>query len=139
MPFFSVFNWLYTWLLVLVYTFQLKLCAPPGSRIAIEMQLHTGIGSQGCLIFCRMCRCYWASVRQDQAVAGLGPRRLSRAADVGGTAATDAHCSGGGAEPPPQQTPTWAAVVGSRNLRRRPLPRLRGRTAVDDDDEAKVL
>ncbi len=37
--------------------------------------------------------------------------------------------------------PTWAAVVGSRGLRRRPLPRRRGRTAADDDedDEVKVL
>ena len=59
-------------------------------------------------------RCHWASVSQPEgrAVARLGPRRQSRAADVGGTAATDAHCSGGGAEPPPPQTPTWAAVVG---------------------------
>jgi hypothetical protein len=37
--------------------------------------------------------------------------------------------------------PTWAAVVGSRSLCRRPLPLQRGRTAADDDedDEAKVL
>jgi hypothetical protein len=128
----------------LVYTFQMKFCAPPGCRIAIEMQQHTGIGLQGCLMFCRMWRrCHWASVSQPEgrAVARLGPRRQSRAAYVGGTAATDAHCSGGGAEPPPPQTPTWAAVVGSRSLRRRPLPRRRGRTAADDDedDEAKVL
>jgi hypothetical protein len=127
----------------LVYTFQMKLCAPPGCRIAIEMQQHTGIGLQGCLRFCRMWRCHWASVSQPEgrAVARLGPRRQSRAAYVGGTAATDAHCSGGGAEPPPPQTPTWAAVVGSRSLRRRPLPRRGGRTAADDDedDEAKVL
>ena len=134
----------------LVYTFQMKFCAPPGPgpgrpgcRIAIEMQQHTGIGLQGCLMFCRMWRrCHWASVSQPEgrAVARLGPRRQSRAAYVGGTA-TDAHCSGGGAEPPPPQTPTWAEVVGSRGLRRRPLPRRRGRTAADDDedDEAKVL
>jgi hypothetical protein len=25
----------------LVYTFKMKLCAPPGSRIAIELQQHT--------------------------------------------------------------------------------------------------
>ncbi len=83
----------------LVYAFQTKLCAPPGSRIAIEMQQHTGIGLQECLMFCRMwqCHCQWAFVSQGQAVARLGPRRQSRAADVGGTAATDAHCSGGGA------------------------------------------
>jgi hypothetical protein len=37
----------------LVYTFPMKLCAPPGCRIAIEMQQHTGIGLQGCLMFCR--------------------------------------------------------------------------------------
>jgi hypothetical protein len=72
-------------------------------------------------------------------VAILGPRRQSRAADVGGTAATDAHCSGGGAELPPPQTPTWAVVVGSHSLRRRPLPLRRGRTADDNDDEAKIL
>ena len=113
-------------------------------RIRIAMQQHTGIGLQGCLMFCRMWRrCHWASVSQPEgrAVARLGPRRQSRAADVGGTTATDAHCSGGGAEPPPPQTPTCAAVVGSRSLRRRPLPRRRGRTAADDDedDEAKVL
>ncbi len=125
----------------LVYTFQMKLCAPPGSTIAIEMQQHTGIGLQGCLMFCRMWQCHWASVSQGQAVARLWPRRQRSVADVGGTAATAAHCSGGGAEPPPPQTPTWAAVVGSRSLRRRPLPRRRGRTAAadDDDDEAKVL
>ena len=128
----------------LVYTFEMKLCAPAGCRIAIEMQQYTGIGLQGCLMFCRMWRrCHWASVSQPEgrAVARLGPRRQSRAAYVGGTAATDAHCSGGGAEPPPPQTPTWAAVVGSRSLCRRPLPLQRGRTAADDDedDEAKVL
>ena len=130
----------------LVYTFPMKLCAPPGCRIAIEMHQHTCIGLQGCLMFCRMWRrCLWASVSQPEGrtVARLGPRRQSRAAYVGGTAATDAHCSlsGGGAEPPPPQTPTWAAMVGSRSLRRRPLPRRRGRTAADDDDddEAKVL
>ncbi len=121
--------------------FQMKFCTPPGCRIAIEMQQHIGIGLQGCLMFCRMW--YWASVSQPEgrAMARLEPRRQSRAADVGGTAATDAHCSGGGAEPPPPQTPTWAAVVGSRSLRRCPLPRWRGRTAADDDDddEAKVL
>ena len=120
----------------LVYTFPMKLW--------IAMQQHTGIGLQGCLMFCRMWRrCHWASVSQPEgrAVARLGPRRQSRAAYVGGTAATDAHCSGGGAEPPPPQTPTWAAMVGSRSLRRRPLPRRRGRTAADDDDDdkAKVL
>ncbi len=48
----------------LVYTFQMKLCAPPGCRIAIEMQQHTGIGWQGCLMFCRMWRRHWASVSQ---------------------------------------------------------------------------
>ncbi len=114
------------------------MCAPPGCRIAIEMQQHTGIGLQGFLMFCRMWRCHWASVSQGQAVARLGPLWQSRAADVGGTATTDAHCS---AEPPPPQTPTWAVVVGSRSLRRRPLPRRRGRTAAadDDDDEAKVV
>ncbi len=120
----------------------MKLCAPPSCRIAIEMQQHTGIGLQGCSMFCRMWRCHWASVSQGQAVARFGPRRQSRAADVGGTAATNAHCSGGGAEPLPPQTPTLAAVVGSRSrLRRRPLPRRRGCTAADDDDdnEAKVL
>jgi hypothetical protein len=91
-------------------------------------------------MFCRMWRYHWASVSQGQAVARLGPRRQSRAADVGETATTDTHCSGGGAEPPPPQTPTWAAVAGSHSLRRRPLPRRRGRTAAaDDDDEAKVL
>ena len=113
-------------------------------EFSIAMQQHTGIGLQGCLMFCRMWRrCHWASVSQPEgrAVARLGPRRQSRAAYVGGTAATDAHCSGGGAEPPPPQTPTWAAVMGSRSLCRRPLPRRRGRTAADDDedDEAKVL
>ena len=132
----------------LVYTFPMKLCAPPGCRISIAMQQHTGIGLQGCLMFCRMWRrCHWASVSQPEgrAVARLGPRQQSCAANVGGTAATDAHCSlsGGGAEPPPPQTPTvtWAAMVGSRSLRRRPLPRRRGRTAADDDDDdkAKVL
>ena len=128
----------------LVYTFPMKLCAPPGCRISIAMQQHTGIGLQGCLMFCRMWRrCHWASVSQPEgrAVARLGPQRQSCAAYVGGTAATDAHCSGGGAEPPPPQTPTWAAMVGSRSLRRRPLPRRRGRTAADDDDDdkAKVL
>jgi hypothetical protein len=95
-----------------VYTFQMKLCALPGCRIAIEMQQHTGIGLQGYLMFCRMWRrCHWTSISQGQAVARLGPRRQSRAADVGGTAATDAHCSGGGAEPPLPQTPTWAGVT----------------------------
>ncbi len=122
----------------LVYTFQMKLCqcAPPGCRIAIEMQQYTGIGLQGCLMFCRIRRrCHWASVSQPEgrAVARLGPRRHTRSAYVGGTAATDAHCSGGGAEPPPPQTPTWAAVVGSCSLHRRPLPRRGGRTAADDD------
>ncbi len=102
-----------------VYTIQMNLCAPPDCRIAVETQQHTGIGLQGCLIFCRMWRCHWASVSQGQAVARLGPRRQSRAADVGGSAATDTHCSGGGAEEPPPQTPTWATVVGSRSLRRR--------------------
>ena len=109
----------------------MKLCAPPGCRIAIEMQQYTGIGLQGCLMFCRMWRqCHWASVSQPEgrAVARLGPRRQSRAAYVGGTAATDAHCSGGGAEPPPPQTPTWVAVVGSRSLRRRPPPPMTTRT-----------
>ncbi len=129
----------------LVYTCPMKLCAPPACRISIAVQQHTGIGLQGCSMFCRMWRqCHWASVSQLEglAVARLGPLRQSRAAYVGGTAATDAHCSGGGAEPPPPQTPTWAAVVGSRSrLRRRPLPRRGGRTAADDDedDEAKVL
>ncbi len=128
----------------LVYTFQMKFSTLPGCRIAIEMQQHTGVGLQGFLMFCRMWRrCHWASVSQPEgrAVARLGPLRQSRAADVGGTAATDAHCSGVGAEPPPPQALTWAAVVGSRSLRRRPLPRRRGRTAADDDDddEAKVL
>ena len=79
----------------LVYTFPMKLW--------IAMQQHTGIGLQGCLMFCRMWRrCHWASVSQPEgrAVARLGPRRQSRAAYVGGTAATDAHCSlsGGGAD-----------------------------------------
>ncbi len=113
----------------------MELCAPPGCRIAIEMQQHTGIGLQGCLMFCRMWWCHWASVSQGQAVATarLGPLRQSRAADLGETAATDAHCSGGGAEPPRPQTPTWAAVVGSPSLRRLPT------AADDDDDEAKVL
>ncbi len=126
------------------------------------MQQHTGIGLQGCLTFCRMWRRHWASVLrarqpEGQAVARLGPRRQSRAADVGGTAATDAHCSGGGADspgrsavelppltltaaavgltrpadPPPPQTPTWAVVVGSRSLRRRPLPRRRKSCRLD--------
>jgi hypothetical protein len=113
-------------------------------EFSIAMQQRTGIGSQGCLMFCRMWRqCHWASVSQPEgrAVARLGPRRQSRTAYIGGSAATDAHCSGGGAEPPPPQTPTWAAVVGSRGLRRRPLLRRRGRTSADDDedDEAKVL
>jgi hypothetical protein len=124
----------------LAYTFEMKLCTPPGCRIAIEMQQHTGIGLQECLMFCRVWQCHWASVSQGQAVATgrLGPRRQSlwnrrhrrplqrrrgRAA-----AAADAD-----------QRPTWAAVVGSRSLRRRPLPRRRGRTVADDDDEAKVL
>ena len=122
----------------------MKLCAPPGCRIAIEMQQYTGIGLQGCLMFCRMWRrCHWASVSQPEgrAVARLGPRRQSRAAYVGGTAATDAHCSGGrrgraaaaadadvgggGGVTQPPPTPTAAA----------------GRAAADDneDDEAKVL
>jgi hypothetical protein len=121
----------------LVYTFQMKFCALPGCRIAIEMQQHTGIGLQGCLMFCRIMmmwrrsRCHWASVSQPEgrAVARLGPRRQSRATYVGGTADTDAHCSSGRAEPPPPQTPTWAAAVGSRSLRRRPLPQQR--TAAD--------
>jgi hypothetical protein len=72
---------------------------------------------------------------------GSGQTRAP-AADVGGTTATDAHCRCGGAEPPPSQTPTWAAVValvGPLSLRRRPLPRRRGRIAAADDDEAKVL
>ncbi len=116
----------------------MKLCAPPGCRIAIEMQQHTGIGLQGCLMLSRMWRqCHWASVSQPQgrAVARLGPLRQSRATYVGGTAATDANCSDCGAEPPLPQTATWAAVVGSRSLRRRPLPRRRGRTTADDDDD----
>jgi hypothetical protein len=152
----------------LVYTFPMKLCAPPGCRISFAMQQHIGLGLQGCLMFCRMWQqCHWASVSQPEgrAVARLavgvtatgyaaaargarggwvsgggGPRRQSRAAYVGGTAATDAHCSGGGAEPPPPQSPIWAAMVGSLSLRRRPLPRRRGRTAADDDDDkAKSL
>jgi hypothetical protein len=110
----------------LVYTFHVQLCAPPGCRISIAMQQHTGIGLQGCLMFCRMWRCHWASVSQGQAAARLC-----------GTAATDAHCSGGGEEPPPPQTPTWAAVVGPRSLRRHPPPRRRGRTTAADDDTTK--
>ena len=60
----------------LVYTFPMKLCAPPGCRISIAMQQHTGIGLQGCLMFCRMWRHHWASVSQPEgrAVARLGPR-----------------------------------------------------------------
>jgi hypothetical protein len=119
----------------LAYTLQMKLCAPPGCRIAIEMQQHTGIGLQGCLMFCRMWWCHWASISQGQAVARLGPLRQSRAADVDGTAATAAHCRGGGAEPLPSQTPTWAAVVGSCSLHRRPLPRRHGCTAAAADDD----
>ncbi len=54
----------------LVYTFQMKFCAPPGScRIAIEMQQHIGIGLQECLMFCRILWCHWASVSQGQARA----------------------------------------------------------------------
>jgi hypothetical protein len=33
----------------LAYIGQLKSCALPGSRIAIEMQQRTGVGSQECL------------------------------------------------------------------------------------------
>jgi hypothetical protein len=85
--------------------------------------------------------CHWASVSQGRAVARLGPRRQSRAADVGGTAATDAHCSGGGAaaaadadvgggggvtQPPP--TPTAAAARAHRRRQRR---RRRSESLVD--------
>ncbi len=49
----------------LVYTFKMKLCALPGSRIAIELQQHTGIGFQGCLMF--------NSTRQPPALARSGP------------------------------------------------------------------
>ncbi len=74
-PFFRFIPGIY-----LVYTFQLELCAPPGSRIAIEMQQHTGIGLQACLMFCGMWRRHWVSVSQDQAVARPRSRRQSRAA-----------------------------------------------------------
>ncbi len=124
----------------LVYTFQMKLCTTPGCRIAIEMQQHTGIGLQGCLMLCRMWLCHWASVSQGQVVARvarLGPWRQSRAADVGETAATvgrplqrrrgraaaaaDADVGGGGGVTQPPPTPTAATARAHR--RRRPRRR----------------
>ncbi len=104
----------------LVYTFPMKLCAPPGCRIAIEMQQHTGIGLQGCLMFCRMRRwCHWASVSQTRAPAAksrrlrrwnrshrrLLQRRRGRAA-----AAADADVGGGGGVTQPPPTPTATAA-----------------------------
>ena len=76
----------YTGYIYLVYTFPMKLYAPPGCRISIAMQQHTGFkfGLQGCLMFCRMWRrCHWASVSQPEgrAVARLGTRRQSRAVE----------------------------------------------------------
>ncbi len=50
----------------LVYTFPMKLCAPPGCKIAIEMRQYTGIGLQGCLMFCRMWQRHWSSVSQGK-------------------------------------------------------------------------
>ena len=83
----------------LVYTFQLKLCSPPGSRIAIEMQQHTGIGLQGCLMS--------SATRQPPAGARAGPGSRhwpgSRWTQDRGAAAAAVAGGGSGGEvaPPP--------------------------------------
>ncbi len=130
----------------LVYTFQMKLCAPPGCRIAIEMQQHTGIiGLQGCLMFCRMWRRHWASARVRQwPDSGPGgqvappsrrrrrwnrrhrrPRQLRRGRAA---AAADADVGGGGGVTQPPPTPTAAAARAHRRCRRR---RRRSESLVD--------
>ena len=120
----------------LVYTFQMKLCAPPGRRIAIEMQLHTCIGLQGRLF---SAECGGAtghpSARARQwpdsgpggkvapptsvepppptptaAAAGQSRRRRRRRRRRrwwwGHAASADAHCRGGAGAPPPMTTTT---------------------------------
>jgi hypothetical protein len=99
---------------------------PARSRIALEMQRHTGFGLQGCLLY-TMRRCHWASRTRspsDRARHGPGPytggggtrmakssrrrcrRHLRRGRDS--TAADEGGGGGGGSTAPP---PLRAAVA----------------------------
>ncbi len=90
-----------------VYTFKMKLCAPPSSRIAIELQQHTGIGLQGCLMF------KFSATRQPPAPSGPGFLHGTGSRHGTGSLWTHDHgtdVGGGGvvAPPPPSPLPTAA-------------------------------